>query len=245
MEIKKLKEITYYQKLPFKERDWIKSKPFSLDFNQRSEGGKLLASFSSLLQIIDLPSSSQILDLGVGSGWTSIFLAKFGFQVTGTDISEDMIKIAKDKTELEKLKITFVVGDFENSNLFQKESFEGVIFFDSLHHSFDLQRSLTNAFCWLKPRGKIYISEPNWWHKFQDTSKKATKYDITEKGFDLMTLKKMLKTAGFKNIQQFYPLTCVYGPPLKDWIKHITLPLFQRLIFKYFKTAILIRAEKP
>ncbi len=40
------------------------------------------------------PRPARILDLGVGSGWTSEIFARCDYEVVGLDIAADMIKIA-------------------------------------------------------------------------------------------------------------------------------------------------------
>lgn len=53
----------------------------------------------------------KVLDLGCGAGTQSIYLDKNGFKVTGLDISENAIKIAKQRANKEKVKINFIVGN--------------------------------------------------------------------------------------------------------------------------------------
>ncbi|MCM8784410.1 MAG: methyltransferase domain-containing protein [Candidatus Omnitrophica bacterium] len=56
----------------------------------------------------------SILDLGCGTGNHSLRLIKRGYQVTGVDISEDMVKIAKEKLNKADLKGKFLVKDIVN-----------------------------------------------------------------------------------------------------------------------------------
>lgn len=57
------------------------------------------------------PHEKKALDLGCGSGTTAFILAKLGFNVTGVDISETAIAMAKDLSVQQNLQINFVVGD--------------------------------------------------------------------------------------------------------------------------------------
>jgi SAM-dependent methyltransferase len=52
-----------------------------------------------------------VLDLGCGSGWLSIFLARQGFKVTGLDVAEHAIDLARQWADQESLNIKFEVGD--------------------------------------------------------------------------------------------------------------------------------------
>ncbi|MBN2161189.1 MAG: methyltransferase domain-containing protein [Spirochaetes bacterium] len=55
--------------------------------------------------------SLKILDVGCGTGRHSIELAKRGYTVTGIDLSESLLAKAREKAELQKLKIAFLKHD--------------------------------------------------------------------------------------------------------------------------------------
>lgn len=56
----------------------------------------------------------RILDVGCGTGFFTILLAKEGHQVTGIDLTPDMITHAKKLAEEEKADCQFAVMDAEN-----------------------------------------------------------------------------------------------------------------------------------
>ena len=68
----------------------------------------------------------KILDVGCGAGFFSILLAKEGYQVTGIDLTPDMIKNARLLAEEEKVSCEFQVMDAENPE-FPEETFDVVI----------------------------------------------------------------------------------------------------------------------
>ena len=68
----------------------------------------------------------RILDVGCGAGFFSILLAKEGHQVTGIDLTPDMIKNARLLAEEEKVSCEFQVMDAENPE-FPDETFDVVI----------------------------------------------------------------------------------------------------------------------
>lgn len=70
--------------------------------------------------------AKRILDLGCGSGWLSIFLGRNKFHVTGIDISDNAIRLAREWADKESLNITFDVGDIGELP-YPKGSFEGVV----------------------------------------------------------------------------------------------------------------------
>lgn len=75
-----------------------------------------------------LPSGQKlkILDVGCGAGFFSVLLAKEGHQVTGIDLTPDMIENAKKLAAEEQTECSFSVMDAENP-AFPDESFDVVI----------------------------------------------------------------------------------------------------------------------
>ena len=80
-----------------------------------------------------LPIGSSILDVGCGTGTISILLAKEGYDVTGVDLSEDMLALAYEKTLKEGLGIKYM-----NQDMCRLEGFNdfdaAVIYVDSLNY---------------------------------------------------------------------------------------------------------------
>lgn len=68
----------------------------------------------------------RILDVGCGAGFFSVLLAKEGYQVTGVDLTPDMIENARILAAEEKTACDFLVMDAENLS-FADESFDVVI----------------------------------------------------------------------------------------------------------------------
>ncbi|MFC2137652.1 class I SAM-dependent methyltransferase [Bacteroidota bacterium] len=58
----------------------------------------------------------SILDITCGTGAQTIFLKQEGFDITGNDLSEDMLSIAKNKAQKENLKIHFTNMDIRTGN---------------------------------------------------------------------------------------------------------------------------------
>lgn len=64
-----------------------------------------------LLSKIKLNPNASILDMACGSGRHSILFAKYGYKVTGVDLSEKLLTEAKLLAERENLKIEFIQAD--------------------------------------------------------------------------------------------------------------------------------------
>ena len=64
-----------------------------------------------VLEVIAQTSPGKALDLGCGSGTSSLALAKAGWGVTGVDFSPRAIRIARQKVNRENLRVDFHLGD--------------------------------------------------------------------------------------------------------------------------------------
>jgi SAM-dependent methyltransferase len=163
---KKEGEKNYLKKIGESGIKHAKEKPFS-----DPECGLYLASIGTILYL--LPSKpSKILDLGCGTGWTSILYAKSGYEVIGQDISQDMINVAnQNKIESGLNNIEFITEDFENFAF--NEEFDAAIFFDCLHHCDDEMLAIRSAYNALKPGGILITHEPGVGHSKTPASVKA------------------------------------------------------------------------
>lgn len=104
----------------------------------------------------------RILDLGCGTAYFTSLLTKFYTQVVGIDLSENMIQVAKNSLEHNKMKdgIEFVVADGEYLP-FIGGAFDVVLCLDLLHHVPDVAsiiREMTRA---IRKGGKVVSIEPN------------------------------------------------------------------------------------
>jgi SAM-dependent methyltransferase len=57
------------------------------------------------------PNIIRLLDVGCGTGSMPILLAKEGFEVTGVDLSSDMLMVAKEKAENENVELSLFQQD--------------------------------------------------------------------------------------------------------------------------------------
>lgn len=77
-----------------------------------------------IIKNIKVQKEAEILDLGGGSGLSSLFLARKGYKnITLLDYSKNMLKLAKKRKELKDCN--FIHGDVRNLNL--KEKFDMIL----------------------------------------------------------------------------------------------------------------------
>lgn len=74
----------------------------------------------------------KTLDIGCGVGNYSNWLAENGFDVTGIDLSDKAIELAKEKYKQDKLN--FICGDIIDESLFEEEKFDFIFDWQVLHH---------------------------------------------------------------------------------------------------------------
>ena len=103
----------------------------------------------------------RILDVGTGTGFLAILLSELGHKVTGIDIAEGMLEIAKKKADAQNLKIDFMPGDAENL-MFEDNEFDCVF---SRHLLWTLPNPEKAIGEWVrvtKPEGKIVVIDGKW-----------------------------------------------------------------------------------
>ena len=99
----------------------------------------------------------SVLEFGCGTGGTALLHSPFVKHVTATDISDEMIAIAKHKAKSEGVKnISFKQGTLDSLAL-DKESFDVVLGLNILHLVKDLDGSVSKVHELLKPGG-IFVS---------------------------------------------------------------------------------------
>ncbi|WP_048055378.1 class I SAM-dependent methyltransferase [Pyrococcus sp. NA2] len=105
-----------------------------------------------------MPRRGKVLDLACGVGGFSFLLEDHGFEVVGIDISEEMIESAKRYAEARESKVEFLVGDAKKIP-FEADSFDYVIFIDSLIHftPLELNQVFKEVRRVLKSEGKFII----------------------------------------------------------------------------------------
>ena len=77
--------------------DWFDTSYYHLLYQNRDEQ-EAERFIKNLMDFLDLPVESKLLDLACGKGRHSIYLNKLGYQVTGVDLSENSIAIANESS---------------------------------------------------------------------------------------------------------------------------------------------------
>jgi SAM-dependent methyltransferase len=199
-------EINYLKKIGAAGIEHALNKPFSDEFCSRYffELGAVFALLPHL--------PAKILDLGCGTGWTSVFFARRGYEVLGIDIAPDMIEQANKLKDLNHCNnAVFQAADYENIDY--KQQFDAVVFFDALHHSVNEKKALKSAYKALKPGGVCITVEPGIGHgSSPEVQAIARKFDTTEKEMNPVIIKAIGEKTGFRFIN-------IYPQP--DYVKSV------------------------
>ncbi len=106
----------------------------------------------------DLDANAKILDLGCGTGYLFLRFLRRGFNVTGIDLSNEMIQVLQNSiSESEENRAHLTVGDVEEFFERNQEDFDLVVFSAVLHHLFDYEMVLKKACQKLKTGTKLMI----------------------------------------------------------------------------------------
>ena len=100
-----------------------------------------------------------MLDLGCGSGWLSLELARNGLEVYGVDASPDRIRIARNFLKTNPYKNNFgKLAYFQedvNKLSFPNNYFDTIVVWDTLHHFPNLDRLINKLKLFLKKDGQL------------------------------------------------------------------------------------------
>jgi len=115
-----------------------------------------------VLQYLELEKEDQVLDLGAGTGYFTILIAKQVKKVIAVDVSDEMLQFLKEEAEKEKINnVEFVQHEIETLP-FDKHIATKVITSLVLHEVRDLDQTLGEIQRVLKSNGKFMVIE---WEK--------------------------------------------------------------------------------
>lgn len=114
-------------------------------------------------------NGAKILEIGCGTGASTVALSEQGATVTGVDIEEESIAVAKARCEVYGIKADFNIGNaVDVLASIEPGKFSMIIFFACLEHMTHEERltSIRNAWIALPPQGHLAVVDtPNrLWH---------------------------------------------------------------------------------
>ncbi|HEU5213404.1 MAG TPA: class I SAM-dependent methyltransferase [Gaiellaceae bacterium] len=190
---------------------WLRTKPFRAPPNY--ELPTSLRTFAHVVEQLQLGLRAQVLDVGCGPGWLSEFLARCGYWVTGVDISDDMVEIARERVAAipgpvaEGIEVQAEFHALPVREMPWENRFDAAVLYDTMHHFDDEVETLRVILRALVPGGAVYIREgvkpvPG----SEDERNLVTEmeqYGTLESPFDPEYLRWSVKEAGFVDVRHF------------------------------------------
>ncbi len=110
-----------------------------------------------------LRPGSSVLEVGCGPGHMSLELARAGHHVTGLEISQECVNVARKMLKTNPYRKNFGSLRYERADFLSwkpQEKYDAVVFFLSFHHFSRPANVCRRAASLLKPGGRIILVEP-------------------------------------------------------------------------------------
>src|SRR6185503_3748862 len=174
--------------------EWARAgKGESMELGHRPVGEQAIAQMA-------VGTDARVLDVGCGSGWATRLLAQIAFEgtVTGIDISDEMIRVARESSE-GLANAQFEVATAEQLP-FSDDSFTHAFSMESLYYYRDIPKALKEIHRVLKPQGVFVAVVDLYWenaptHQWIDTLK------VPVQLLRIEDYRALLTKAGFANIR--------------------------------------------
>ncbi len=191
----KLGEINYLRTIGANGAEHALNKPFADD-----ACGRYLVDLGLVMGLLP-PPPARVLDLGVGPGWTTAFLARRGYDAVGRDICPDMIELAeRNRDRYDAHSAAFETGDYESMPY--RDTFDAALFYDALHHAEDEHAALAATYAALKPGGVCVTVEPGEGHEAA-SAEVAAAFGVTEKDMPPHHVIAVARKIGFRQFRVF------------------------------------------
>jgi 2-polyprenyl-3-methyl-5-hydroxy-6-metoxy-1,4-benzoquinol methylase len=113
------------------------------------------------LKLAGFKPQDKILEVGSNVGQFTTMLARKGLVMTGIDLSDKSVEIAKKNAAMLNLKIDYFTQDAEDLFLLKNETFDGVVSFSTLRYVPNLQGALKAIYRVTKKGGAVVLDFPN------------------------------------------------------------------------------------
>lgn len=220
----------------------------------RSSGSMAPYEYETLLA--DLPRGSRILDVGVGFGHSSVFLAAKGHKVVSVEPAMSLCELIRDAAVKFDLDLDVVQGVGEDLSRLGRTDFDAVIFNASLHHCDDPVRAIAEAYRCLRPGGSIYLvneyklkpweTQKGFYKKLASDPVGMGHYGGNEHAYHNSGYVKMLKTR-FEHVEMLPPragsalddLRAILSRHINgDWVYSKSGPVFSRFVFYVLRARV-------
>lgn len=117
------------------------------------------SAFDYVVDRLDLPAGSRVLDIGADLTWSTSRLARRGWRAVGIDINHHLVA----SRVFREAGIDYAVASMDmHLPAFADGVFDGVTAFNALHHTHRLDPLVANIARMLRPGGRLGMVEPYW-----------------------------------------------------------------------------------
>ncbi|MBY7144890.1 methyltransferase domain-containing protein [Virgibacillus sp. NKC19-3] len=163
----------------------------------------------------------DVLDVGCGTGFLSMLLAKQGHQVIGVDVASSMLEKARQKAKERGHSIDFHMEDAESLS-FKDASFDLVINRFLISNISNPNSALSEWKRVLKADGKLAIIEGEWKKRlYQDEFREIGDSIPYYKGSAGERLKSVIEKNFFRHVELFYLHDPLYWDEIPEFERYI------------------------
>jgi SAM-dependent methyltransferase len=193
------------------------SKPFGWDAAHFVEW----ATVTEMLHRLGIQRGASAIDVGCGSGWTTLFLAEAGFDALGYDLVPENVELARERARRWGSAARFEVADMDA--LPDGPAADVALVFDALHHTRAQRATLEGIHRRLAPGGWLVLGEPTWLHRLSPEARRVRRErGWLERGLTLRGLRHDLRAAGFGTTRRFFQPTRPYEGRLRGFTWQLT-----------------------
>lgn len=253
--------LEYPRRLDAERSHYLRTKPFynlankpdkHLGDGMDSETHRHFTDFANMASVLALPAGAKILDVGCGSGWLSEYFARLGYDVTGIDISDELIEMARDRVARvpydvdheTSLRCRFLTQDIETASLAEK--FDAVVCYDSLHHFEDERRVFRHLSAMLDVGGLLFILEGHKPSAGSATEDELTdvmrEYGTLESPFSTDYLRALLDEHGLAVVGDYVSVNGLFE---RETLEDNRLPLHSLATDYHYLTCVKVAADAP
>jgi 2-polyprenyl-3-methyl-5-hydroxy-6-metoxy-1,4-benzoquinol methylase len=204
---KRAEIITAQQSLDWGE-EWLFRKPFAREWGV-SHWTKW-ATIAYAFDRLGVRDGAEILDVGCGIGWTTVFLAESGWRPTGMDLAPARIVSAQDRAERWGVEAEFATADMDDFDLGRQ--FDAILVYDALHHSARQSQVIANVARHLKPGGWVLFGEPSVLHAISPHARRTSRESgWIERGIGIRRLKRDCAASGLGSFRRFHEPTTPFA----------------------------------
>jgi ubiquinone/menaquinone biosynthesis C-methylase UbiE len=173
--------------------EWARAgKGESMERGHRPVGEQAIA-------IMRVPVAARVLDVGCGSGWATRLLAQYASngRVTGIDISDEMIRVARDSTRSVP-NVDFEIASAEQLP-FDDHEFTHAFSMESLYYYADIARALGEILRVLKTGG-LFVAVVDLYWENEATHQWIDNLKVPVELLSVEDYRSLFLDAGFVNI---------------------------------------------